>query len=74
MSGGEDVEGSEGPDLYYQPVKLYTVMMPSMGEYKLNAVSFMTTEDNHLLFLDDEGEVCARFKSWDAVMEIKVAK
>jgi DNA/RNA-binding domain of Phe-tRNA-synthetase-like protein len=55
-------------------MKLYAVMLADYGELKLNATSFMTTEENHLLFLDDEGEVCARFQFWTGVMEIKVVQ
>ena len=70
---GSTESGSD--DLHYQPVKLYAVTMPSYGEYKISATSFHTTEPElHLLFLDEEGEVCARFAEWSSVMEIKVAK
>jgi hypothetical protein len=67
------MEGSEGSE--YSPVKLFAVTMPSYGEYKISAASFHTTEPElHLLFLDEDGEVCARFAEWSSVMEIKVSK
>ena len=53
-------------------LKLYTVTMQDMGEYKITAASFhVTAPEDHLMFLDEDGEVTARFRTWTAVMEIR---
>jgi len=68
MFEGDYMAGSDGMGL-----KLFLVMT-DLGETQLNAMSFLTNDINHLLFLDEEGEVTAMFRNWSAVMEIKMGR
>lgn len=56
-----------------EPVELKLFEVESHnGGYRINAMSFhISAPEEHLLFIDENGEVCAMFREWSSVIEMK---